>query len=379
MTKKPAVQSETERLTNLLAERDRLIEQQRKEIADYKKQLEVVALSTSTVDKNNTHLFPEIIGAGKQMQVLFELLTQVATSVTTVLITGETGTGKELVARAIHNASPCKHRPMVTVNCAAIPASLMESELFGHEKGSFTGAVESRAGKFEQADNSTLFLDEIGELPLLLQAKLLRVLQERVVERIGGSKSIKVNVRIIAATNRNLQKEVANGTFRNDLFYRLNVFPVELPPLRERKEDIAVLARYFAQKQSAAAGKNITGFSRKALLDLKGYTWPGNVRELQHVIERSVLMATDDVLRKIYLPETAERRHLQIARDEQPVRTLDEMEREYILKVVNSCKGRISGPHGAAILLGLPSTTLISRMQKLGIRKEHFVDNSSYH
>lgn len=376
MSKKPALPSETERLTNMLLEKDKLIEQQRKEIEEYKKQLEVIQLH-AVKESSKTTVYPEIIGSGKQMQELFALLTQVASSATTVLITGETGTGKELIARAIHAASPVKSRPMITVNCAAIPENLIESELFGHEKGSFTGAIESRAGKFEQADNSTLFLDEIGELPLQLQAKLLRVLQERVIERIGSSKSIKINVRIIAATNRDLQKEVTGGNFRNDLYYRLNVFPVWLPPLRNRKEDIGELAWYFAEKQASVSGKQITGISRKALQELKGYAWPGNVRELQHVMERSVLLAADNVLRKVHLPDVADRRYLQTAREEQPVRTLEEMEREYILKVVNICKGRISGPNGAALLLGLPSTTLISKMQRLGIKKEHFIDNNA--
>lgn len=373
MMKKPALLSDTERLIQMLAEKDSQIEKLNKQIEAYKNELEALPLGTCA-SKPASEAFPDIIGSGKEMADIFTLLSQVAASSTTVLITGETGTGKELIARAIHQASPARGKAMVTVNCAAIPASLMESELFGHEKGAFTGAMESRAGKFEQADNSTLFLDEIGELPLLLQAKLLRVLQERVVERIGGNKSIKVNVRIIAATNRELQREVMNGTFRNDLYYRLNVFPIALPPLRHRREDIAALAGFFATKQAKAAGKNITGISRKALQDLRNYTWPGNIRELQHVIERSVLLNGDGVLRTIYLPDAPDRKYLEEAAQEEPIRTLDEIDREYILKVVNHCKGRISGPHGAAVLLGMPSTTLISKMQRLGIKKEHFIE-----
>lgn len=376
MTKKPALLSETERLMQQLAEKDSQIEKLNKEIELYKSQLEVIQ-PDAQAGIAGSETFPEIIGSGKEMAGVFTLLSQVAASSTTVLITGETGTGKELIARAIHKASPAGGKNMVTVNCAAIPASLMESELFGHEKGSFTGAVESRAGKFEQADNSTLFLDEIGELPLLLQAKLLRVLQERVVERIGGNKSIKVNVRIIAATNRDLQREVIKGTFRNDLYYRLNVFPIALPALRNRREDIAVLATHFAMQHAKAAGKNITGISRKALQELRGYTWPGNIRELQHVIERSVLLSGEGVLRTIHLPDAPDRKYLEEAAHEEPIRTLDEIDREYILKVVNHCKGRISGPHGAAVLLGMPSTTLISKMQRLGIKKEHFVERDS--
>lgn len=372
MTKKPALLSDTERLTQLLAEKDSQIEKLNKQIEAYKSELETIPLDAAA-GKPASEAFPEMIGSGKEMTDIFTLLSQVAASSTTVLITGETGTGKELIARAIHQASPASGRAMVTVNCAAIPASLMESELFGHEKGSFTGAVESRAGKFEQADNSTLFLDEIGELPLLLQAKLLRVLQERVVERIGGNKSIKVNVRIIAATNRDLLREVMSGTFRNDLYYRLNVFPIALPALRHRREDITALAGFFAMKQAKATGKSITGISRKALQDLRNYTWPGNIRELQHVIERSVLLSGEGVLRTIHLPEAPDRKYLAEAAQEEPIRTLDEVDRDYILKVVNHCKGRISGPHGAAVLLGMPSTTLISKMQRLGIKKEHFV------
>lgn len=373
MTKKPTLHTDTERLTQLLAEKDSIIEKLSKELEKYKTESEVIPTGAAST-RPASEAFPDIIGSGKKMEDIFTLLSQVAASSTTVLITGETGTGKELIARAIHQASPARDKNMVTVNCAAIPAGLMESELFGHEKGSFTGAMESRAGKFEQADNSTLFLDEIGELPLLLQAKLLRVLQERVVERIGGSKSIKINVRIIAATNRDLQQEVISGTFRNDLYYRLNVFPIALPALRNRREDIAALAIHFATLYAKAIGKNITGLSRKALQDLRNYTWPGNIRELQHVMERSVLLSGDGVLRTIYLPDTADRKYLEEAASEAPIRTLDEIDREYILKVVNHCGGRISGPHGAALLLGMPATTLISKMQRLGIKKEHFVE-----
>ncbi len=236
------------------------------------------------------------------MQKVYRLMSLVAESNSTVLILGETGTGKELIARAIHNASLRKDKLMVKVNCAAMPANLIESELFGHERGAFTGAIERRIGKFELANTSTLFLDEIGEMPLEAQVKLLRVLQERELERVGGKNSIKVDVRIIVATNRNLEEEVKAGRFRSDLYYRLNVFPISLPPLRERIEDIEALANFFLNKYNKNTGKHISKISSKVMQQLRSYLWPGNVRELEHLVERSILLTSDSILREIYLP-----------------------------------------------------------------------------
>jgi transcriptional regulator with GAF, ATPase, and Fis domain len=285
-----------------------------------------------------------------------------------VLILGETGTGKELVARAIHNASPRKDKFMIKVNCAALPANLVESELFGHEKGSFTGAVERRIGKFELANDSTLFLDEIGEMPLELQVKLLRAIQEREIERVGGKSVIKTNVRIIAATNRNLRKEVEAGKFRSDLFYRLNVFPIHLPPLRDRKEDLPMLASHFISQQTQRSGKKIANISQRALETLMRYDWPGNVRELEHLIERSVLMTTGPTIKEIPLPTDLDTGFLDLGQGS-TLKTLDELERDHILVVLKKCGHKIGGPGGAAELLRLPATTLHSKIKKLGIKK----------
>lgn len=314
--------------------------------------------------------FSGIIGQGEAMQKVITLVQQVAASHSGVLLLGESGTGKEVIAGAIHKNSDRKAKEMIRVNCAAIPANLIESELFGHEKGSFTGATERRTGKFQLANNSTLFLDEIGELPLPLQTKLLRVLQENEFERIGSTATIKVNVRIIAATNRNLHEEVAKGNFRADLFYRLNIFPIELPALRERKEDIEALSTYFIDNFCSKTGKKNITLSPKALREMMIYSWPGNVRELKHVLERSVLLATGKVISKVYLPEINTPGVINNDSDHY-IKRLDEVEKEHILKIVKLCNGRISGPNGAAVKLGLPSTTLISKMQKLGIQKSH--------
>jgi formate hydrogenlyase transcriptional activator len=348
----------------------RIIHQRLNELFVHKQQLEEENLYLQE-ERNAKYNFSEIIGAGTEMQKVFHLVSQVATSDATVLLMGETGTGKELIARAIHNSSLRKDKLMVKVNCATLPPNLIESELFGHEKGSFTGATDRRIGKFELANNSTLFLDEIGELPLDLQAKLLRVLQEKEIERIGGRASIKVNVRIIAATNRNLQKEADANRFRSDLFYRLNVFPVILPPLRHRKEDISVLTEHFIARYARMAGKKINGISPKVMESLLSYSWPGNVRELEHLVERSILLTTGTTIKQMHLPTAHQK---EPGNGEFTIVPLDEMERTYILKVLKVCKGRISGPYGAAVKLGLPSTTLISKMQKLGIKKEHFHD-----
>ncbi|MCD0465094.1 sigma-54-dependent Fis family transcriptional regulator [Flavobacterium sp. ENC] len=319
----------------------------------------------------NTESFHGIVGKSDAMQKVYALISQVAASPSTVLISGETGTGKELVASAIHILSAVTNEKMVKVNCASIPANLIESELFGHEKGAFTGATDVRIGKFEQAANGTIFLDEIGELPLELQGKLLRVLQEKEIERIGGKNTIKINARVIAATNRSLEKEVAEGRFRSDLYYRLNVYPIPLPALRDRPEDIEILGNFFLEKHSGKIGKKIKGFSKKVLNSMKANAWPGNVRELENMVERSILFAKEDVIKEmtfpaVFIPET------ETPGNNFYPKTLQEVEKEHILKVVKKCNGRISGPQGAAVLLGLPGTTLISKMQKLGIKKKYF-------
>ena len=316
--------------------------------------------------------FHGIAGSSDAIQKVHELIEQVAPSQSTVLIFGETGTGKELAANAIHNLSLVSDKSMIKVNCASIPVNLIESELFGHEKGAFTGAAEVRIGKFEQAENSTLFLDEIGELPLELQGKLLRVLQEKEIERIGSNTTIKVNARIIAATNKLLEKEVAEGRFRSDLYYRLNVYPIALPALRDRPGDIAVLGNFFVEKHSKKNGKKIKGFSKKVLESMTANSWPGNVRELENMVERSILSAKDEVIKEIIFPPVFRSETANTETEFYP-KTLWEVEKEHILKVIKKCNGRISGPQGAAFVLGLPGTTLISKMKKLGIKKEHFL------
>jgi DNA-binding NtrC family response regulator len=294
---------------------------------------------------------------------VLEKINVVAPSETAVLIMGESGTGKEKTAHAIHHLSGRRQMPLVTINCAALPVSLIESELFGHEKGAFTGANSKRIGKFEQANRSTIFLDEIGELPLDLQAKLLRVLQEKEIERLGSNQTLKIDVRVIAATNRNLEKEVAEGRFRLDLYYRLHIFPIELPPLRKHKEDIQELAYHFLQKYAEKAGKQINSISAPVLEQLMQYNWPGNVRELEHLIERNVLMATGNEIDQIDLPPTT------VYEDESRIKTMEEIEREHIMKVLKTCSGKVFGPGGAAEILNLPPTTLYSKMKKLGIRQ----------
>jgi len=315
--------------------------------------------------------FEAIVGKSPVLLKIFDHILQVAPADTTVLITGESGTGKESIAHSIMELSNRKNQPFVKINCSALPPSLIESELFGHEKGSFTGAAERRIGKFEQADNGTLFLDEIGDMPLEMQAKLLRAIQEKEIERVGGNVSIKVNVRIIAATNCNLEKEVADGRFRLDLYYRLNVFPIQLPPLRERKEDIGLLARHFITVCSAKTGKNVTEIAESALKSLLSYQWPGNIRELENLIERSVLLAKTDTIEHIPLPAFEEVR-INNKSNDWYFKTIQENEREHIINVLEKCNGRIRGTGGASEILGLPPTTLASRMQKLGIKRSHF-------
>ena len=342
------------------------------------KQLEEINHYKSKLEEENQYLqkeigtvynYGEIIGAGPEMQKVYHLLSQVAFTNSTVLILGETGTGKELIARAVHNASPRKDKLMIKVNCAAIPVNLIESELFGHEKGAFTGAVDRRIGKFELANKSTLFLDEIGEMPLELQVKFLRALQEKEIERIGGSSTIKIDVRIVAATNRNLQEEVNEGRFRSDLFYRLNVFPLSLPTLRDRKGDIPELAYHFMNRYAKNAGKKIKKIATSVMKEMDAYPWPGNVRELEHFIERSVLLAKGNVINEMHLPSVGSK-GIKNTLSDHYIKTMKENERDHILEVLKKCDGKIFGKNGAAAVLGIPVSTLNSRIKKLGIKKD---------
>lgn len=308
-----------------------------------------------------------IIGQSPLLKEAIEKIKIVAPTETSVLILGESGTGKERAANVIHELSAHNSHPIVVVNCAALPQSLIESELFGHEKGAFTGANALRIGKFEQANNGTIFLDEIGELPLDSQVKLLRVLQEKEIQRLGGNKTIKINVRIVAATNKILEKEVAEGRFRLDLYYRLNVFPIQLPSLRERKEDIEMLATYFLKKYAAISRRNVNSISAKALEQLKNYNWPGNVRELEHLIERNVLLAKTNEIEKFDLSSIAPIVSLEIGTDK--IKSMEEMEKEHIMNALQMCNGKVSGVGGAAELLKLQPQTLYSKMKKLGIKQ----------
>ncbi|MBE8728218.1 sigma-54-dependent transcriptional regulator [Flavobacterium hungaricum] len=307
-----------------------------------------------------------IIGTSELLKEVIEKIKIVAPAQTSVLVLGESGTGKERVAHSIHDLSAHKKNPMVIVNCAALPQSLVESELFGHEKGAFTGANSLRIGKFEQADNGTIFLDEIGELPLDSQVKLLRVLQEKEIQRLGGNSTIKINVRVVAATNRSLEKEVAEGRFRLDLYYRLNVFPIQLPTLKERKEDVEVLTNYFLKKYAASAKKNVTSVSKAALEQLMQYDWPGNIRELEHLIERNVLLSKTNEIEKFDLPQSVSS---PVQESSGKMKTMEEMEKEHILTALQNCSGKVSGPGGAAELLQMSAQTLYSKMKKLGIKQ----------
>lgn len=307
-----------------------------------------------------------LIGSSPEMQKVYDLLSMVSSSTSTVLIQGETGTGKELAARALHNSSPLKDKPMIKVNCAALPSGLIESELFGHEKGSFSGALQRRIGKFELANDSSLFLDEIGELPIDLQPKLLRAIQEREIERVGASKPIRIKVRIIVATNRDLLNEVSAGRFRSDLFYRLNVFPIYLPPLREHSDDLPELVTHFINKFAKALGKTVTGVSPQVMDRLKTYHWPGNIRELEHVIERHMILAQGPLITSIDIPD----RSAQVLTNDKIIMpTIYEMEKMHILNVLRICNWKIQGNGGAAQMLDIPPTTLHSRIKRLGITK----------
>ncbi len=303
----------------------------------------------------------EIIGESSEIRNVLVQLEQVATTDSTVLILGETGTGKELLARAIHNLSRRQDRPMIKLNCAALPATLIEAELFGREKGAYTGAATTQPGRFEAADGSTIFLDEIGELPLELQPKLLRVLQEGQFERLGSTTPVKVDTRVVAATNRDLAKAVKEGTFREDLYYRLNVFPLHVPPLRERQEDIPLLVWAMIKEFGPVFGKKIERISKKTMNALINHSWPGNIRELRNVIERAMILSNSSTL-AVDLPDTP-------LPETSQVRTLAEMERIYLRSVLEKTGWRVRGKHGAAELLGLKPTTLESKLKKLGIRR----------
>jgi len=309
------------------------------------------------------HRLGHIIGQSDGLQYVLYRAEQVAPVNATVLILGETGTGKELIAAAIHDMSPRKNRPLITVNCAALPANLIESELFGREKGAFTGAVTRQVGRFEIANGSTLCLDEIGELPLEAQAKLLRAIQNGEFERLGSSHTIKVDVRIVATTNRNLEEEVRKGRFRQDLYYRLNVFPITVPPLRQRKDDIPLMAQAFIARYSRKLGKQITSVQKKTIRTLQDYPWPGNVRELESIIERAVILCTGPVL------QLADKLDISSPHMSSPIRTLKETERNQIHKILKETRWRIEGKDGTAAILGLHPSTLRARMHKLGIRR----------
>ncbi len=316
------------------------------------------------------HDYDNIIGESEVFKYVLFSLEQIAPTDTTVLILGESGTGKELIARALHSRSNRKERPLIKVDCAGLPANLIESELFGHEKGAFTGAVEKRIGRFELADGATIFLDEIGELPLALQQKLLRVLQDGEFERLGSSQVRNTDVRVIAATNRNLKEDVSKGRFRDDLWYRLNVFPLSIPPLRERAEDIPLLVNWTIQRLQRRLGKHIKTVPSSVMDDLKAYPWPGNVRELENVIERAVIVTPGNMLQlaaPLISPTLTSGNP-----PDTPIKTLSELEKDHILQVLSKTNWNISGKGGAAELLGLNSSTLRGRMRKHDIRRPSF-------
>jgi len=312
-------------------------------------------------------MFEEIVGTSPALQTVLARVAKVAATDSTVLVTGETGTGKELIARAIHKRSSRSEGPFVSVNCAAVPRDLIASELFGHEKGAFTGALQRRLGRFEMAEGGTIFLDEIGELPAETQVALLRVLQEKEFQRVGGSQTISVDARVIAATHRNLPAAIEAGTFREDLFYRINVFPIEVPPLRERQEDVRLLVEYFVDRYSNKAGKKITNIDRRSMEKLQAYPWPGNIRELQNVIERSVIVCETEnfSVDESWLSHKSG--------SERPLsEELESREKERIEAALAEAKGRVSGPTGAAAKLGMPPSTLDSKIKSLRIDKHRF-------
>jgi formate hydrogenlyase transcriptional activator len=321
---------------------------------------------------DQTFMFEEIVGSSPALQTVLSSVVKVAPTDSTVLITGETGTGKELIARAIHKRSQRSGQAFITVNCASIPSSLIASELFGHEKGAFTGAMQRRQGRFELAHSGTIFLDEVGELPGETQIALLRVLQERQFERVGGNRILSTDVRVIAATNRDLTAAIAAGIFRADLFYRLNVFPIEIPPLRKRKEDIPMLVEYFVKRYAEKAGKHIRKIDRNTLEMCQSYPWPGNIRELQNIVERSVILCSGDTfwIEKAWLA-SAQRPQLELAGPLPD--TLQNQERKMIEAALDESKGKVAGPEGAAAKLGIPRSTLDTKIRQLGIDKHRFI------
>jgi transcriptional regulator with GAF, ATPase, and Fis domain len=347
-----------------LKDAQKQIEMQLKEIKRLKEQLEAENLYLRE-ELKLSHTFEEIIGESNILKHILYRIEQVAPMDTTVLLKGETGTGKELFARAIHQKSKRHNKPMIAVNCASLPVNLVESELFGHEKGAFTGAMQRQIGRFELADGGTIFLDEIGELPMELQAKLLRVLQAGEFERIGNPKTMKVDVRVITATNCDLEKEILKGRFRKDLFYRLNVYPLSIAPLRERASDIPLLVEHFVKRFNHKLGKNITKVPKKVIDRLKQYDWPGNIRELENIIERAVILSKSSAL-SVEPLQNGE------PNVEDKFNSLADYERKYIEKVLKTTFWRIEGPKGAARILDMNPKTLRSRMQKLGIiRPQH--------
>ena len=325
------------------------------------------ALPSATAETVNSM---GIIGNSQPMHKVRSLIQLVSNTNSGVLIQGESGTGKELVANAVHYNSDRHSKPFIKINCAAIPHSLLESELFGHEKGSFTGAVAKKIGKFELAHTGTLFLDDVCEMPLELQVKLLRALQEKEIQRIGGTTTITVDTRIIAATNKDLQDQVTAGNFRADLFYRLNVFPINIPPLRERLDDMPHLVRFFIHRYCTKNKRPVKTIAARALNALSIYHWPGNVRELEHAIERAVLLSPDKVIKEV---PVGNQKPAAPAGGTTVIKPWNEFEKEYILTVLKFCKGKVSGPNGAASLLDMPPTTLNSKMEKLGIKKRHYL------
>src|SRR5262245_24354809 len=319
-------------------------------------------------------MFEEIVGSSKTLKTVLSRVGKVAPTDSTVLISGETGTGKELIARAVHKRSQRSGRAFVSVNCAALAPGLISSELFGHEKGAFTGAMQRRLGRFELADGGTIFLDEVGDLPSDTQVALLRVLQEREFERVGGAQPIHVDVRVIAATHRDLRAAIANGTFREDLYYRLNVFPIETPPLRERKDDILMLVEYFVQSYARKAGKSIRTIEKRTFERLLAYDWPGNIRELQNVIERSVILTSGDAFAvdTVWLSNESSRPVPGGATPPTPAQREPQTEREIIEAALAASRGRVSGPAGAAAKLQIPPSTLEHRIRALKIHKSQF-------
>jgi formate hydrogenlyase transcriptional activator len=350
-------------LERLVEERTIELQTALSEIKKMKDQLEAENIYFRREFKMN-HRFDHILGQSDGLKYVLYRAEQVAPANTTILILGETGTGKELIAAAIHDMSPRKDRPLITVNCAALPGNLIESELFGREKGAFTGADTRQVGRFEVAHGSTLCLDEIGELPLEVQAKLLRVIQHNEFERLGASHTIKVDVRIVATTNRDLEEEVRKGRFRQDLYYRLNVFPITVPPLRQRKEDIPLMVQAFIERYSRKLGKQITSIQKETMKALQDYPWPGNVRELESIIERAVILCPGPVL------QLADKLEISSPSLSSTVRTLEETERNQILKILSETRWRIEGKDGAAAILGLNPSTLRARMHKLGIVRQ---------